>query len=67
MTWEEFKQKAVKFGYYQSIWEDCITNGRYDFYKTGSIVFKECIFALDRTPTQMLTIMRALKVKEVKK
>lgn len=61
MTWDEFQQKAVKLGYYKAIWEDCITNYQYEFYKSGSIVFKGLVFAHDRAPTQMFTIMKALQ------
>ena len=61
MTWEELKEEAKKMGYVQGIWEDCITNGLFEFYKGGDIVVFGDIIAKKRTPDQMYAIMEALQ------
>ena len=61
MTWEELKEKAKKMGYHQAVWENCITNGRYEFYKAGSVIIDCSLLAVDRTYKQMLMIMRGLE------
>ena len=61
MTWEELKEEAKKMGYVQGFWEDCITNGLFEFYKSGSIVVFGEVIAKHRTPDQMLMIMRGLE------
>lgn len=61
MTWEELKEKAKKMGYVQGFWENCITNGLFEFYKSGGIVTLGEEIARHRSYDQMLAIMKALQ------
>ena len=75
MTWKELKERAKEFGYKivtKYPWdkkEECICNGRYGFYKDGTVESECCLdnrycgrpFAEDRTTDQMYEIMDALK------
>ena len=60
MTWEELKEKAQEMGY-----NDCgdyLETGNFTFRKSGSVVYKMYhLIALNRTPEQMLMIMRGLE------
>ena len=66
MTWEELKEEAKKMGYhcYDKLSEK-LTNGKYMFFQdTGNVFFTDkyqlaICFATDRTPDQMLAIMKA--------
>lgn len=67
MTWEELKEKAKKMGYnkYGKLSEK-LTKGKYVFCEDGNVFFCDAnqlsiCFAFDRTPEQMLMIMRGLE------
>lgn len=68
MTWEELKQKAKEMGYHHyGKLSEKLTNGKYIFFKCrGNVFFTDknqlsICFATDRTPDQMLAIMKALQ------
>ena len=60
MDWNQLKEKAKEMGY-----NDCgdyLETGNFTFRKSGSVVYKIYhLIALDRTPEQMLMIMRGLE------
>ena len=68
MTWDELKEEAKKMGYrcYGKLSEK-LTNGKYVFFQdSGNVFFTDknqlaICFATDRTPDQMLAIMKALQ------
>lgn len=76
MTWEEFCEKAKKFGYYLcGIDDSCLESDNIQFFKNGTVckyIYVEDDYynkyypiAWDRTPDQMYQIMVALRMKDV--
>ena len=67
-SWDELKEEAKKIGYHcDGNLSEKLTNGKYIFFKCRGNVFLteknwlSICFATDRTPDQMLSIMKALQ------
>lgn len=67
MTWDELKEKAKEMGYllYESKeheWTNYIySDSGISFTIGGTVMFNGSVVAFDRTPEQMLIIMRGLE------
>ena len=67
MTWDELKEKAKEIGYKEQAFlgEALTKDSAYHeitFYKNGNIEYNDdYVIAFDRTPEQMLMIMRGLE------
>lgn len=65
MTWEELKEEAKKMGANENIFEDAIFLSIFMFCKEGSCFTEDGYpnnpFSVNRTPDQMLAIMKALQ------
>lgn len=67
MTWEELKEKAKEMGYdindlrLKEVEWLTSKDGKWDFLDDGTIMHDNYVVALDRTPEQMLAIMKALE------
>ena len=59
MTWEELKEKAIEMG--AEVYEDFIIFQGLYFDKNGDILMRSEGITSDRTPEQMLMIMRGLE------
>ena len=70
MTWEEFKKKAEKLGYYDC--DDLVKRNIYKkgitvaFYENGDIEIDDFVILADIEYDRMLLIMKALNYKESK-
>ena len=61
MTWSELKEEAKKMGAYVEIFGEFISMGDVFFWNNGEVNILGAIIAKDRTPDQMLAIMKALQ------
>ena len=67
MTWEELKEEAKKTTIYWNFYSNItgtsewITDHCWCFDKDGTVMFNGEVVAHDRTPDQMLAIMKALQ------
>ena len=61
MTWEELKEEAKKMGADVEIFGEFISMGDVFFWNNGEVNILGKVIAKDRTPDQMLAIMKALQ------
>lgn len=59
MTWDELKEEANKMGY--GAYGDSVGDIIIEFFEDGTIMVEGSQLATDRTPDQMLAIMKALQ------
>lgn len=61
MTWDELKEEAKKMGVCVEIFGEFIAMGDVYFWNNGEVNILGEVIAKDRTPEQMLAIMKALQ------
>ena len=61
MNWEELKEKALEKGFFVEIFGEFIAVGDVYFWNNGEVNILGAVIAKDRTPEQMLMIMRGLE------
>ena len=61
LSWDELKEEAKKMGADVEVFDGFICLGCMYFWNDGEINYNGEIIAEDRTPSQMLAIMKALQ------
>lgn len=61
MTWEELKEETMEMGGFVEIFGEFISMGNVYFWNNGEVNIRGEVIAKDRTPDQMLAIMKALQ------
>ena len=61
MTWKELKEEALEMGAFIEIFGEFVCMGDVYFWNNGEINILGKVIAKDRTPDQMLAIMKALQ------